>query len=184
MTALDLGRAVVVSDEGVPFDLASHMQGRVSVVLVVCNHCPFVKHVADVLGAFGERWLPRGVAAVACNPNSETHPGDALALMAPVAAAAGWTFPYVADQQQSLVRALGAEVTPEAFVLDTAGVVRFRGRLDASTPGNGLEPSCDELDAAVEAVLGGESPSSHPPIGCSIKWIDTHPDKHSSAVDI
>ncbi|MEN0011880.1 MAG: thioredoxin family protein [Solirubrobacteraceae bacterium] len=168
-----LPRLRLTTPTGGSFSLEQHRGDRPTVVLVVCNHCPFVKHVAPTLGDLGREWSTLGVVAVAINPNVATHPGDAPERMGPFADGAGWSFPYVVDADQSATTALGAAVTPDAFVFDGAGTLVYHGRIDSSTPGNGLRSDGADLRAAVRAVAAGDVPAQDQvqTLGCGVKWI-------------
>lgn len=160
--------------EGEAFALERFADGRALIVAVLCNHCPFVKHIAPALGAVVESWSALDVRVVAINPNAMTHPGDAPERMGSFAASAGWSFPYLVDAEQSATTALGAQVTPDLFVFGSGLRLAYHGRFDASTPGNGLAATGSELDLAVRAVARGAAPTNEqvPTLGCSVKWQD------------
>ncbi len=156
---------------GGPLDPAS-LAGRPVLVLVLCPHCPFVKHIEAELGrlaqAYGER-----VALIAINSNSEiTHPQDGPAGMRQQAMAQGWNFPYLQDKEQVVARALQAACTPDPFLFDATHRLAYRGQLDASRPGNATPCDGHDLRAALDAVLSGQDPAAEqlPSIGCNIKW--------------
>lgn len=158
---------------GEPFDLAADAVGRPALVLFVCNHCPYVKHVAPVLGTLAVRWSQLGLAIVAVNPNARTHPQDAPELMAPFAADSGWPFPYLADDDQAVARRFGAACTPDIFLYDRTHRLAYHGQIDSTRP-SGDEPATgSDLNAAVMALLAGTDVSAEqrPSVGCSIKWL-------------
>ncbi len=146
---------------------------RGTLVAFVCNHCPYVKHVAPEFAAAAQRWIGEGVGVVAINSNdAEQYPDDRPERMVEQAAAWGWTFPYLVDAEQSAARDYGAVCTPDFFLFDAAGTLVYRGRFDGSTPGNNVSLTGDELGAAVAALVAGEALSTdqRPSVGCSIKW--------------
>jgi peroxiredoxin len=143
------------------------------VVAFVCNHCPYVKHVAPTLAKAAARWTHAGVGVVGINSNDSTrYPEDAPDQMAEHARHWGWDFPYVVDGEQSAALAYRAACTPDFFLFDGDRRLVYRGRLDGATPGNNVPVTGDELDAAVSAMLAGEAVSAdqRSSVGCSIKW--------------
>jgi hypothetical protein len=150
-----------------PADAAAYL------VMFICNHCPFVKHVRGELAAIGRDYGARDVAIVAINSNDiEKYPADGPDEMRREAAAAGYTFPYVLDADQSVAKAYRAACTPDFFVFDAGQALRYRGQLDDSRPGNGKPVTGRDLRAALDAVLAGSdvAPDQHASIGCNIKW--------------
>jgi thiol-disulfide isomerase/thioredoxin len=146
---------------------------RGTLVAFVCNHCPYVKHIAPHLGALAARWRQRGLGVIGINPNPD-HPDETPEQMAVNATAWRWTFPYVSDTEQSAAGDYRAACTPDFFLYDGAKRLVYRGRFDAARPGNGVPVTGDELGAAVDSVLAGEEieVGQLPSIGCSIKWKD------------
>jgi peroxiredoxin len=142
-------------------------------VMFVCNHCPYVKHVRGELAALGRDYGARGVAVLAISANDvTTHPDDRPEKMAAEAAAAGYTFPYLYDETQEVARAYHAACTPDFFLFDAERKLVYRGQLDDSRPGNGKPVTGADLRAALDAVLAGQPVSTQqtPSIGCNIKW--------------
>jgi thiol-disulfide isomerase/thioredoxin len=142
-------------------------------VAFVCNHCPYVKHVAPELGRLAKAWADDGLAVLAVNSNDvATYPEDDPSRMDAFARANGWDFPYLYDESQDVARAFRAACTPDFFLFDRARQLVYRGRLDASRPGTAIPVTGDELGSAVRAVLDGEpvEGEQYPSIGCSIKW--------------
>jgi peroxiredoxin len=142
-------------------------------VMFICNHCPFVRHVRDELAAIGRDYGARGVAIVAINSNDiSKYPADGPAKMREESEAAGYDFPYVLDEDQAVAQAYHAACTPDFFVFDQARALRYRGQLDDSRPGNGKPVTGRDLRAALDAVLDGRGvdASQKPSIGCNIKW--------------
>jgi peroxiredoxin len=142
-------------------------------VMFICNHCPFVKHVRNELARLAEQYQRRGVAVVGISSNDpEQYPEDGPDAMATEARAAGYTFPYLFDESQDVARAYGAACTPDFFVYDRDRRLVYRGQLDGSRPGNDVPVNGSDLRAALDAVLAGEPVDEvqHPSVGCSIKW--------------
>jgi thiol-disulfide isomerase/thioredoxin len=144
-----------------------------SLVMFICNHCPFVKHVRDELAAIGRDYGPKGVAIVAINSNDvQKYPADSPANMKAMTRSAGFTFPYLVDEDQSVAKTFRAACTPDFYVFDAARKLRYRGQLDDSRPGNGRPVTGRDLRAALDAVLARTAAASlqKPSIGCNIKW--------------
>jgi peroxiredoxin len=142
-------------------------------VMFICNHCPFVKHVAGELARLGRDYADRGVAIYAINSNDvSTHPADGPEHMRQEAADRGYTFPYLFDADQSVAKAYHAACTPDFFVFDGGKKLVYRGQLDDSRPSNDKPVDGRDVRAALDAVLAGEpvSPKQVPSIGCNIKW--------------
>ncbi|HEX5222334.1 MAG TPA: thioredoxin family protein [Verrucomicrobiae bacterium] len=142
-------------------------------VMFICNHCPFVKHVRSELARLGRDYLPRGVAIVAISSNDvDNYPEDSPAKMAEEAKEAGYGFPYLFDASQSIARAYRAACTPDFFLFDKDRKLVYRGQLDDSRPGNGIPVTGKDLRAALDAVLAGQAVAAvqKPSLGCNIKW--------------
>jgi len=142
-------------------------------VAFICNHCPFVQHVAGELAALSRDLPARGVAMVAISSNDvAAYPADSPSAMAEEAARQGWAFPYLYDETQEVARAYRAACTPDFFLFDGDRKLVYRGQLDPSRPGNGLPVTGADLRAAVDAVLAGRpvSEDQRPSLGCNIKW--------------
>jgi peroxiredoxin len=142
-------------------------------VMFICNHCPFVKHVRAELARLGRDYEARGVAVVAINSNDAVkYPDDAPAEMKRERAEVGYTFPYLHDETQAVAKAYGAACTPDFFLFDRALRLVYRGQLDDSRPGNGQPVTGRDLRAALDAVLAGSAPAieQRPSVGCNIKW--------------
>ncbi len=142
-------------------------------VAFVCNHCPFVVHLADALGSFATEIDGQGIATVAVSSNDiEKYPADAPDRMSEFAAAHGWRFPYLHDPDQSVAKAYAAACTPDLYLFDGELRLAYAGQFDDSRPGRGT-PTGTDLRAAVADLLAGRptpepwTPSS----GCNIKWI-------------
>ena len=147
--------------------------GPALVVTFICNHCPYVKHVAAGLAALGRDLAGQGVAMVAISSNDVVaYPQDGPDQMAVTARDYGWTFRYLYDESQDVARAYSAACTPDTFVFDGERRLVYRGQLDNSRPGNDLPVTGADVRAAVDAVLGGRpvAAEQRPSIGCGIKW--------------
>lgn len=143
-----------------------------TVVLFWCNHCPYVQpNQARVINMQTE-YGPRGVRfAAICSNNAEAYPQDSFEAMQQRAAEMGYNFPYLHDQDQDVARAFGAQRTPEAFLFDGKGILRYHGRIDDNHQDESKALSHD-LRSAIESVLAGRSPdpAETGALGCSIKW--------------
>ena len=144
-----------------------------TLVMFLCNHCPYVRHVAPRLGALTSEWHTRGVQAFGINSNDvEAHPDDAPEHMLAAARGWGWDFPYLVDASQDVARAYRAACTPDFYVFDGDLRLAYRGQLDASRPRNDEPITGADLGAAIDAVLAGRPAPEpqHPSMGCNIKW--------------
>ena len=142
-------------------------------VLFICAHCPFVKHVEKGLAAFGKDYAGKPLAIVATSSNdAEKYPADNPEGLKQQAAALGFNFPYLYDEAQAVAKAYDAVCTPDIFLFDANQKLVYRGQFDASRPGNGVPVTGEDLRAAVDAVLAGElvTEGQKPSIGCNIKW--------------
>lgn len=142
-------------------------------VMFICNHCPFVKHIRAELARLPREYAAKGLATVAiCSNDPVSHPADGPGPMKQEAIDAGYTFPYLHDSEQRIARAFDAACTPDFFLYDGARRLVYRGQLDSSRPGINLPVDGADLRAAIDAVLAGRAPSPEqkPAIGCSIKW--------------
>jgi peroxiredoxin len=143
------------------------------VVMFICNHCPFVKHLRDALADFGRASQKLGVGVVAISSNDAVaYPEDGPEAMAEERSAAGYTFPYLYDETQAVARAFAAACTPDFYLFDGNGALVYRGQFDGSRPGNGLPVTGEDLVGAVEALVAGDAIAAdqHPSVGCNIKW--------------
>jgi thiol-disulfide isomerase/thioredoxin len=142
-------------------------------VAFICNHCPYVKHVRSTFAALGSEYQARGVAVVAINSNdAEAYPDDSPEKMAEEIQLAGYTFPYLYDETQSVAKAYHAACTPDFFLFDKNQRLVYRGQFDDSRPKNGKPATGADMRAALEAVLSGKpvNPDQKPSVGCNIKW--------------
>jgi peroxiredoxin len=152
----------------------SDFQGTPALLVVfLCNHCPFVKHVRSEIAKVGRDYRARGLAMVGINSNDvEKYPDDAPEKMVEEARSAGYTFPYLYDENQTVAREYRAACTPDFFLFDAERRLVYRGQLDDSRPGNGIPVTGKDLRAAIDAVLAGRPVPAEQKasIGCNIKW--------------
>jgi len=142
-------------------------------VVFMCNHCPFVKHVLDGLTGLIKVYQAKGVAAVAINSNDvEDYPEDRPEMMAKLAEEKGFTFPYLYDETQDVAKAYHAACTPDFFLFDKARKLVYRGQMDDSRPGNNILVTGADLRAALDGILEGRQVPArqNPSMGCNIKW--------------
>jgi len=142
-------------------------------VMFICNHCPFVKHVREGLVRLVKEYQDKGVAVVGINANDwQTYPDDSPEQMAVEAKQHGYTFPYLYDETQHVARAYQAACTPDFFLFDAERKLVYRGQLDDSRPGKGIPVTGKDLRAALDELLAGRkiAPDQKPSIGCNIKW--------------
>jgi len=144
-----------------------------TVIMFICNHCPFVKHVADQLAALGRDYLPAGIGFAAISSNDvSSHPSDSPEQMVHEAELRGYPFPYLYDETQEVAQAYRAACTPDFFVFDAARKLAYRGQLDSSRPGNDVPVTGKDLRTALDALVAGREPDGgqRPSLGCNIKW--------------
>ncbi len=146
---------------------------RGTVLMFICNHCPFVKHVANELAAIGYEYMPKGVGMVAINSNDvSAHPADSPEQMIHESEQRGYSFPYLFDETQEVAKAYGAACTPDFYLFDGNHKLVYRGQLDGSRPDSGVPVTGEDLRKAIDALLESRSlpQPQHPSIGCNIKW--------------
>jgi peroxiredoxin len=142
-------------------------------VMFICRHCPYVRHVREGLARLGHDYEDKDVGIVAISPNDpDAYPEDAPESLAEEARTAGYPFPYLFDETQEVAKAYMAACTPDFFLFDRERKLVYRGQMDSSRPGNGLPVTGGDLRAAIDAVLadGRVAEDQRPSIGCSIKW--------------
>jgi peroxiredoxin len=142
-------------------------------VIFMCNHCPYVKHIDRALADFARRNEPQGVTTVGVNANdASTHPADSLEKMVEEVQRVGYGFPYLHDESQEVAKAFGAVCTPDFFLFDKSRRLVYRGQFDDSRPGSSIAVTGKDLQAAVNSLLDGDeiSGEQQPSVGCSIKW--------------
>jgi peroxiredoxin len=142
-------------------------------VMFICNHCPFVKHIREGLAEFGRDYTAKDLGIVAINSNdTDAHPDDSPEKMKAEVDEVGYVFPYLFDKTQAVAGAYHAACTPDFFLFDAKRRLVYRGQFDGSRPGNDVPVTGADLRAAADAVLAGRSVPSEqtPSVGCNIKW--------------
>ena len=153
--------------------LADFADAPALLVVFMCNHCPFVMHVADALSALAREYMAQGVAVVGINSNDvASHPADSPERMVAEAEDRGYAFPYLYDETQEVAKAYRAACTPDFFVFDRKKRLAYRGQMDDSRPDSGIPITGNDLRRALDAVLAGEDPPANQraSLGCNIKW--------------
>ena len=177
-TMLDLGTKApnfqlpdTVSGETISLETFADKKGLL--VMFICQHCPFVKHIKSELARIGKDYVEKGLGVVAISSNSvETHPDDAPENLKAMAEEEGFNFPFCYDETQEVAKAYTAACTPDFFLFDRDRTLVYRGQLDDSSPGNDEPVNGKDLRAAIENVLADQpvNPEQQPSIGCNIKW--------------
>ncbi len=169
--APDFSLEDVVSDEKI--SLKTFADKKALLVMFICVHCPFVKHLQDALAALGKEYVDQGLGIVAISANDiTTHPGDAPDKMKEMAETLGFNFPFCYDESQEVAKAYTAACTPDFFLFDADNTLVYRGQFDDSRPGNDIPITGKDLKAAIEEVLRDRKVDTQqkPSIGCNIKW--------------
>lgn len=144
-----------------------------TVLMFICNHCPYVKHLQDGLVEVADDYIPKGVSFIAINSNDvENYPDDSPEKMKKVAEEKGYSFPYLFDETQEVARAYDAACTPDFFVYDQGLKCVYRGQFDDSRPGNGKPVTGKDMRMALDSIIAGQAIGWEqiPSIGCNIKW--------------
>jgi peroxiredoxin len=153
--------------------LADFKNASALLIVFMCNHCPYVIHIRAGLAQLAKDYSPKNVAIVGINSNDvKNYPADSPAKMKDEVASAGYIFPYLYDEKQSVAKAYRAACTPDIFLFDRGRRLVYRGQFDASRPGNGIPVTGKDLRAALDAVLAGRTTSEFQvaSMGCNIKW--------------
>lgn len=176
-TMLPLGTSApdfqLLNIDGKTISLSEIATGKGLVVMFICNHCPFVKHVAPELVRLTKDYESRSIHFVAISSNDVTaYPDDSPEMMKREAAQQGYTFPYLFDETQEVAQAYRAACTPDFFIFDGSRRLVYRGQLDDSRPGNGKPLNGSDMRRALDQLIDGvEVPAEQrPSIGCNIKW--------------
>jgi peroxiredoxin len=167
--------------EGKTIHLADYIHCKALLVMFICNHCPYVKHVAPELARLGTDYEDKGLGIVAIQSNDiQSHPDDAPEKMIEEKAQRGYNFRYLLDADQSVAKAYTAACTPDFFLFDADRKLAYRGQLDDTRPtriasgvyDSSKGPTGEDLRKAINAVLAGDKPASDqkPSMGCNIKW--------------
>ena len=158
---------------GSTVSLADYSGSKALLVIFMCNHCPYVKHVADGLKSLTDDYLPKGVGVVAISSNdADKYPDDNPEAMEKEKAERGYAFEYLYDEDQSVAQAYAAACTPDFFLFDADMKLVYRGQMDSSRPKSDIPVTGEDLRAALDAVLAGEAPAADQTasLGCNIKW--------------
>jgi peroxiredoxin len=171
--APDFSLTDTVSGETV--SLSDYDDKKGLLVMFICNHCPYVKHVREELARLGKDYADSEIGIVAiCSNDPDISPGDSPELMRQEAETHGYVFPYLFDEAQEVAASYTAMCTPDFFLFDADRRLVYRGRMDGSRPDSGVPVTGEELRAAMEAVLADRPVSDEqlPSMGCSIKWAE------------
>lgn len=144
-----------------------------TVVMFICNHCPYVKHVFEGIVSLAKDYQKKGIGFVAISSNDvENYPDDSPEMMQQTAEKQGFTFPYLYDETQDTAKAYDAACTPDFYLFDSEKKLVYRGQMDDSRPGNEIPVTGKDLRAALDALLSGKpiDPIQKPSLGCNIKW--------------
>ena len=153
-----------------------------SLVMFICNHCPFVKHVNEEIVNLSNEIMGNDIGVIGINSNDSTqekYAEDSIDKMREYADNLGYNFPYVVDEDQSVAKNFTAQCTPDFFLFDSDQNLVYRGQLDGSRPGNDVPTNGESLRSAIQALLNNEDPISDqlPSMGCNIKWrVGEEPD--------
>lgn len=144
-----------------------------TVIMFICNHCPYVLHVNQAIVSLAKDYQALGVGFIAISTNDiSSVPEDSPEQMTLLAQKEGYTFPYLYDESQAVAKAYDAACTPDFYVFDKDMLLRYRGRLDNSRPNSGVPTSGKDLRNALDAILHGNPVDAvqYPSMGCNIKW--------------
>lgn len=161
----------VVSGQSV--SLADLKSDKATVVMFICNHCPYVILLKEKLVELAKHYQAQGVSFIAISSNdAQNYPQDGPVPMKADAAKYGYTFPYLYDETQEIAQAYDAACTPDIFVFDENMQCAYRGQFDSARPAADIEPTGEDLAAALDAILAGEpvNEQQKPSMGCNIKW--------------
>jgi peroxiredoxin len=169
-TAPDFSLPDVVTGKTISRD---GLRGKPLLVLFICTHCPYVKHVEKGIAQLASDYAPSPISIVAISSNdAENYPDDSPEGLREQAQRLGFRFPYLYDQTQQVARAYKAACTPDIYLFDKELKLAYRGQFDQSRPGNGIPVTGRQLRAAIDEVLAGKpvTQDQSPSIGCNIKW--------------
>ncbi len=156
------------------FTLEELKSDKATVIMFICNHCPYVKHIQSEVVRLAEDYLPEGIKCIAISSNDvESYPEDAPDKMKQEARKWGYPFPYLYDETQAVARSYAAACTPDFYIFDKEMDLVYRGQLDSSRPGNGKPLNGQDMRDALDDLLKGNpiSEDQVPSQGCNIKWI-------------
>ena len=159
--------------EGKIVSLSDFRDAPALLVVFMCNHCPYVKHIAQEFAELALEYQKKGVAVVGINSNDwQTFPEDSPQKMAEEVKHRGYTFPYLYDETQQVAKAYRAACTPDFYLFDRDRKLVYRGQMDDSRPGSDVDVTGRDLRIALDAVLAGKpiGENQRPSLGCNIKW--------------
>ncbi len=176
-TMLPLGTAApsfsLMNVDGQVVSLSDFADAPGLLVVFMCNHCPFVIHLADHLAQLAQEYMSQGIAVVGISSNDvANYPADSPEQMVAEAENRGYVFPYLYDETQEVAKSYRAACTPDLFVFDGDQKLVYRGQFDSSRPDSGIPVTGEDLRAALDAVLASKEPieAQTPSLGCNIKW--------------
>jgi peroxiredoxin len=176
-TMLDLGTKApdfhLPDYDGHIHALQDHLGEKGTIIIFICNHCPYVVHIIQRFSELSSEFMKKGMGVVAISSNDvDAYPQDAPPEMKKFAEKYGFEFPYLFDQKQDIAQNYRAACTPDIYLFDENRKLIYRGQFDDSRPGNDLPVTGNDLQNAVEAMLNGEEVSAEqkPSMGCNIKW--------------
>ena len=158
---------------GKELSLEGIQSDKATVIMFICNHCPYVIHVNDEIVKIANDYISQGVSFVAISSNDvENYPVDSPEMMTGFANQSGYTFPYLYDEDQTVAKAYEAACTPDFYVFNGDMELAYRGRMDASSPGNGVLNDGSDLRVAIQNIIDGSPVAAEqvPSMGCNIKW--------------
>ena len=165
----------LINVDGTTVNLNDLADAKALLVMFMCNHCPYVIHVAPELARLAAEYQQKGVAVVGISSNDSTqYPQDSPEQMVHEAESRGYTFPYLFDEDQAVAKAYRAACTPDFYIFNQAQELVYRGQLDSSRPKTDIPVTGEDLRAALDAVLSGQpvTEDQTPSLGCNIKWKD------------
>ncbi|MCS6782929.1 MAG: thioredoxin family protein [Gloeomargarita sp. SKYBB_i_bin120] len=189
-TMLDLGTpapdfALPDVVTGKTISLSTFADKTALLVMFICRHCPYVKHIQNELAKLGQDYKDKDIGIVAISSNdAEKYPDDRPESLKEMAQELGFTFPFCYDETQEVAKAYRAACTPDFYLFDRERKLVYRGQFDDSRPGNDLPVTGKDLRAAIDAVLSGQpvSPDQKASLGCNIKWKPgNEPDYYKAA---
>jgi len=176
-TMLELGTRApdfnLKDPSGTSIALKDFLGSKATLIMFICNHCPFVKHLANSLAELTSSYMEKGVAVIAINSNDiEKYPEDGPDKMKKEIVERGYRFPYLLDSDQSVAKAYQAACTPDFYLFGPDLRLAYRGQWDDSRPGNSIKVTGDSMRDALDALLQGKAPNPNqkPSLGCNIKW--------------
>jgi len=159
--------------DGSIFHLSSVKGKKPFLVMFICNHCPYVKHIRQSLAQLADEYAAKGISFIGINSNDfQSYPEDSPQEMVNEKRLMNYSFPYLVDESQEVAKKYEAACTPDFFLFNHEGKLVYRGQFDDSRPGNGVEVTGNDLREAFDALLEGKAPNPNQraSLGCNIKW--------------